>query len=301
MNERQTRIGAYAVLYLVWGSTYLAMRFAVETLPPFSLASARFIVAGVVLLGIAFLRSDPRPTRRDWVLSAAVGALLLIGGNAAVLWAVQHVPSGVAALIIAITPVWVALFAKTRATTRLVLGLALGMCGVLILAGPAALAGTQRIDPLGVLVLVAASMSWAAGSLIQRNVAKESPLVATALPMLAGGAMLFFIALVLGEFNRPEVFFEASTRSWVSLLYLTVFGSLLGFTSYAWLMRHDEPARVATYAYVNPVIAVLLGALIADEPFTPRVLIAAVVIIAGVIVIVTKKRNETQATTKRAD
>jgi drug/metabolite transporter (DMT)-like permease len=291
VDERTKRIAAYAVLYLVWGSTYLALRFAVETLPPFALAAVRVLVAGSVLLAAAASRGA-RPTWRDLVHAAVVGALLLVGGNASVLWAVQRIPSGVAALVVATTPLWLALMNAPQAgrpTVRTMAGIALGLAGVAILVGPAAFAGSGRVDPLTVLVLLGASLSWSAGSLVQRS-ARASPLLATGLQMVTGGAMLAVIACAAGELDELSFLREASPRSWASLLYLTVFGSLLGFSAFAWLMRHDDPARVATYAYVNPVVAVLLGALLGGEEVSARVAVAAAVIIAGVVAIVGQRR-----------
>lgn len=294
VDERSKRIGAYAVLYLVWGSTYLAMRMAVESLPPFSLAAARFFVAGCVLLGWAFARGAARPRLRDWLQAAAVAALLMIGGNASVLWAVQRVPSGVAALVVATTPLWLAILVafETRKApaARTVVGILLGLGGVGVLVGPRASTGGADLDPWGVLILVGASISWSFGSLLQRRETGVSPLTATGLQMVAGGGMLAVLALGSGELADFSTLTSATARSWTALAYLTVFGSLLGFTAYGWLMRHDEPARVATYAYVNPVVAVILGALIGGEPVTARVLVAAAVIIAGVVVIVSGRR-----------
>lgn len=291
MDERSKRIGAYAVLYLVWGSTYLAMRIAVESLPPFSLAAARFFFAGCVLFGWALRRGDRWPSKKDWLLSAAVAALLMIGGNASVLWAVQRVPSGVAALVIATTPLWiaalVALETRKLPDRRTVAGIVLGLAGVGVLVRPRADGG---VDPLGVVVLVGAAISWSFGSLLQRKDTSVSPLAATGMQMITGGAMLVGLALVSGELADPSVLVEATARSWGALVYLTIFGSLLGFTAYGWLLRNDDASRVATYAYVNPVVAVILGALVGGEEVTGRVVVAAAIIIAGVVVIVTKKR-----------
>lgn len=292
MTFETRRIGAYAVLYLVWGSTYLAMRVAVETLPPFSLAAARFLFAGLILAGWALARGARRPRRADWIHAASVGALLFIGGNASVLWALQHVPSGVAALVVAITPLWLALFQGARPSARKLVGIGLGLAGVGILVGPALASSAAGLNPLALGVLVAASMSWAAGSLVQRRGTGSSPLLLNGLEMLVGAAMLASLAVATGEASNTRAILDASARSWAALAYLAVFGSLLGFTSYAWLMRHDDPARVATYAYVNPVIAVILGALVAGEQLTPRIAVAAVVIVGGVFVIVTDARSQ---------
>ena len=276
------------MLYLVWGSTYLAMRFAIETLPLFLLAAARFAIAGAILLAIAAARGAVMPTARQWWHSAVVGALLLIGGNACVLWAVRHVPTGITALIIAVTPLWLALLSRARPTRSLVLGIVLGLAGVAALVAPAIMAHQGGTDALSVVVLVFASLSWAVGSLVARKGGPPGGLVATGAQMFCGGVMLFLLGVVTGELGAlPEA--HVSMRSAWSLVYLTVFGSLLGYSAYGWLLRHDTPERAATYAYVNPIVAVVLGALFADEPITGQVLVAGAVIVVGVALIVRGK------------
>lgn len=287
-DTRAIRLGSYAVLYLVWGSTYLAMRFALETIPLFLLASARFAVAGALLLGIAALRGAPMPTTRQWWHSGVVGALLLIGGNAGVLWAVKHVATGTTALIIAVTPLWLALLSRARPTRSLVVGIALGLAGVAALVAPALVSHQGGTDAVSVVVLVLASLSWAVGSLIARRGGPDSGLVATGAQMLTGGLMLLVIALAAGEPAALDVA-QVSWRSLSSLAYLTVFGSLIGFSAYGWLLRNDTPERAATYAYVNPVVAVVLGALFADEPITGHVLVAGALVVVGVALIVRGK------------
>lgn len=276
------------MLYLVWGSTYLAMRFALETLPLFLLASARFAVAGALLLGVAAARGASQPTLRQWWHSAAVGALLLLGGNASVLWAVRRVPTGTTALIIAITPLWLALLSRARPTRGLVVGMALGLLGVAALVVPGMAGQEGGTDALSVVVLVLASLSWAIGSLVARKGGPPSGLVATGAQMLAGGLLLLVIALAAGE---PAALAEAqvSWRSVASLVYLTVFGSIVGYSAYGWLLRHDTPERAATYAYVNPVVAVVLGALFADEVITGHVLVSGALVVVGVALIVRGK------------
>jgi drug/metabolite transporter (DMT)-like permease len=286
--DHARRIAAYAVLYLVWGSTYLAMRFAVETLPPFLLAGARFTVAGAILYAIGSWRNERSLARRQWLRALVVGFFLCVGGNGLVLWAVQHVPSGTAALVIATTPLWLALLSRARFSLRLAVGIALGLCGVAILVGPAMLAGSARVDPIGVGVLCVAAVLWAIGSMIQRGGDVSSAIVATGAQMLCGGGMLLVFGTLAGELGAVTLE-TVSTKSALALLYLTVFGSFIGFTSYAWLMRRDEPARVGTYAYVNPIVAVVLGALLGGEAITLRVLIAASVIVIGVVAILRRK------------
>jgi drug/metabolite transporter (DMT)-like permease len=276
----------FAVLYLVWGSTYLAMRIAAESLPPFELASIRFLISGAALLAWSIARQEPIAPRSEWARAAVVALFLLVGGNGSVVWAVQHVPSGVAALLVATTPLWLAVFAREPITRTLVLGLVLGFIGIGILMGPERL-GSGRIDPLGAVVLVFASISWAIGSLIQRAGKSASASQASGMQMLFGSVFLFLVSRVAGEhLDLPHV----TARSLAALAYLTVFGSLVGFTTYAWLMKRQPPSRVATYAYVNPVVAVVLGAAFGGEAISGRVLIAAAVIIAGVVAILWRRR-----------
>lgn len=285
---RAIRLGSYAVLYLVWGSTYLAMRFALETLPLFVLGAARFAIAGALLLGIAAARGAVMPTARQWLHSAAVGALLLIGGNASVLWAVRRVPTGTAALIIAVTPLWLALLSRARPTRSLVVGIGLGLAGVIALVGPSLTMHQGGTDALSVVVLVLASLSWAVGSLVARKGGPAGGLIATGAQMLCGGVMLFGLGVATGELGALSAAHVSLLSLW-SLAYLTIFGSLLGYSAYGWLLRHDPPERAATYAYVNPVVAVVLGAMFANEPITGQVLVAGAVIVVGVALIVRGK------------
>lgn len=288
MSRDPRIVFGYAVLYLVWGSTYLAMRIAAETLPPFLLASARFVIAGGVLFLFSLARGEGLPDRSAWGRAALVGLFLLVGGNGAVTWAVQHVPSGVAALLVATTPLWLSLFARERLTARHVIGLALGMFGIFLLVGPGAL-GEGRIDALGALALIGASISWSIGSLIQRAAPSTSASASSGMQMLVGAVLLFCVSTALGE--RLDTA-HATPRSLGALAYLTIAGSLLGFTTYAWLMKREPAARVATYAYVNPVVAVLLGAWLGDEAVSGRVLVAAAVIIGAVLAILSAKKQQ---------
>ncbi|MDP2342523.1 MAG: EamA family transporter [Deltaproteobacteria bacterium] len=276
---------AYAVLYLVWGSTYLAMKTAVQTLPPFSTAALRFVFSGVLLVVIGRL-FDKTPIQRGHLLAAlGQGVLLLVCGNAAVMWAMKTVPSGVGALILAITPLFMALLGGAlRATTWV--GLALGTLGIGILVDP--FSDHAAVAPSGVLLLVFASAAWAVGSLLPKRLPPHpSNATATGLQMLVGATVQFGMAQAMGE---EIVLATTTTASWLSLLYLAVMGSLLGFTCYGWLLKVEPPARVATYAYVNPVVAVLLGAAIGGEQITTRVVVAAAVIVVAVVLILRSKR-----------
>jgi drug/metabolite transporter (DMT)-like permease len=282
--------GAFAIVYVVWGSTYLAIRFAIETLPPFSMAGARFLLAGAVLYFSARLAGAARPSVVEWRATAVVGVLLLVGGNGLVVWSEFRVPSGVAALIVATVPGFMVLVdwlrpGGARPAVQVTIGLALGLAGMVFLIGPDSLLGGGRADPLGVGALVLASLSWAIGSIYSRHAAMpKSPFLSTAMQMLAGGAVLLGLGAVLGEPARAELNL-ASLRSMAAWAYLVVFGSIVAFTAYVWLLRASTPARVSTYAYVNPLVAVLLGYAFAGELLTWRTIIAASVIVSGVAMI----------------
>ncbi|MEW5988812.1 MAG: EamA family transporter [Chloroflexota bacterium] len=283
---------AFAAVYSIWGGSYLAIRFALETVPPFFLAGTRFVVAGLILYGWARWRGAPRPRLAHWGGAAIIGGLLLFGGNGGVTWAEQTVPSGIAALLIATVPLWMVLLdwlrpGGRRPGGRVLLGVAIGLAGIVLLIGPGKLAGGGRVDPLGAIVLLLAALSWGTGSLLSRRVQlPAAPLLATAMEMLAGGGLLLAAGLLSGEWR--VVWLDAWTlRSSLAMLYLVILASLVAFSAYVWLLRVSTPAKVSTYAYVNPVIAVLLGWLLAGEPLTLRVLLAAAVITAAVIMITT--------------
>lgn len=282
---------AFAAVYVVWGSTYLAIRFAIETIPPMLMAGGRFLIAGLVIVGWAMLRGAPRPTAAEWRSAFVTGFLMLLGGNGAVVWAEQRVPSGITALLVAVVPLWMVLLDWLRPGGRrpraaVFAGLVLGLVGIVLLVGPSSMSGAA-VDTLGAVVLVVGSLSWAAGSLVSRYGAHpRSPLMATGMQMLGGGAGLVLAGAAMGEFPAFAVG-AVSTRSLVAFLYLVSFGSLVGFTAYVFLLRATTPARAATYAYVNPVVAVILGWALAGEPITPRTVAAAAVILAAVAIITT--------------
>ncbi len=285
-------LSAFAIVYLVWGSTYLAIRFAIENLPPFLMASSRFLVAGAVLY--AFARrfgGAAAPTRAEWRSTAIVGVLLLVFGNGLVVWAELSVASGVAALIVGVVPCCMVLVDwlrpnGTRPGARVVMGLVLGLLGLFVLVGPDALMGGGRPDGLGFAALVLASFAWAVGSIYSRHTPMpRSPVLATGMEMLVASAGLALLAIVRGELAPSVGILPLSLLSIVGWLYLIVFGSIVAFTAYVWLLRVSTPARVSTYAYVNPIVAVLLGFAIAGEPLTTRMIIAATVIVSGVVLI----------------
>lgn len=285
-------IAGFAAVYTIWGSTYLAIRFAIETLPPFLMAGVRFAIAGALLYAWTRRRGGPAPDRGHWTAAIIVGALLLLGGNGAVVWSEQHVPSGIAALLVASVPCWMVLIdwarpGGTRPTRQVVVGLVFGLAGIALLVGPATLIGGERVHTMGALVLMFGSFCWAAGSIYSRHTRLPSrPLEATGMQMLAGGGLLLLTGVVAGELPRVDLA-AVSTRSLLSLVYLIVFGSIVGYSAYVWLLRVSTPARVSTYAYVNPIVAVFLGWALASEPLTSRMLIAAAVIVTGVALITT--------------
>jgi drug/metabolite transporter (DMT)-like permease len=285
------------VLYLVWGSTYLAIAVAVDTIPPFLMAGARFLLAGFVLLAIIGLRGGEdvrRPTRREWRDTIIVGALLLGGGMGMVAWGEQTIPSGIAALLIALLPVWVALlgalFLHERLPRLAVVGIVVGFVGVGILVGPTALGQTGALDAAGLAAILISPIAWSSGSLFASHRARlpRHPLVATGTQMLAGGVVLMGMAAITGEFGRfdPTIVTPASI---LAFLYLAIIGSLLAFTVYGWMLRVAPLPLIATYAYVNPVVAVILGALILQEPVDLRTIVAGAVIVGAVALIVTAR------------
>jgi len=282
---------ALLALYIVWGSTYLAIRFAVETIPPFLHASLRFLVSGAILYIWRRAAGDAVPTKSNWKAAAIVGTFLLLGGNGLVSLAEKTVPSGVAALVIATSPFWLTLFETFRAggvkpNWLSVLGLVVGFGGVFLLIGPAAITGTkQEIDPFGAVILLIAPILWSAGSIFSKNAdMPKSTLMSTGMQMLAGAAALLIVSVATGEL-RGFSLEQVSVRSWLGLIYLITFGSLVGFVAYGWLLQNAPISLVSTYAYVNPVVAVFLGWLLADETLNARIGIAAAIIVGAVMLI----------------
>lgn len=292
---------ALLALYIVWGSTYLAIRFSVETIPPFLHAALRFLVSGTILFIWRRAAGDPAPTARQWRSTAIVGAALLLGGNGLVAWAEQTVPSGIAALMITTSPFWLVLFESMRAggakpTWQAILGLFVGFVGVFILVGPAEIMGTEgSLDTLGIILLLLAPFFWSLGSIYAKGAdMPKSTLLSTGMEMLTGAVALFLVSVVKGELNGFSLG-DVSTRSWLGLAYLITFGSLIGFVSYGWLLHNAPVSLMSTYAYVNPVVAVLLGNLLADEPLNGRILMAAAIIIGSVFLINSARLSKVKA------
>jgi drug/metabolite transporter (DMT)-like permease len=266
---------------------------AVETLPPFAMAGVRFIVAGILLYGWLALTGRARATPRQWLDNTLAGALLLVGGNGVVTWAEQKIPSGITTLIISISPLFMVLFdwmlpRGTRPTWATIAGLALGFGGLVLLIG-GGVSGGAALDPWRCAGLMLACISWSVGSLFSRYARNPAdPMTAATLQMLLGGVMLFLVGFARGEL---EVFHLSALtlRSTLAWAYLVVAGSLITYPAYVYLLKHSTPARVSTYSYVNPVVAVFLGWLILGEPVTRRTLVASVVIVAAVAIITTQK------------
>jgi drug/metabolite transporter (DMT)-like permease len=288
---------AFAAVYVIWGSTYLAIKVGIETIPPFFMAGARFLIAGTILYLLARRRGAPPATRQHWAAASVVGALLLLGGNGALVWSEQRVPSGLAALLLATIPIWMVLLDSlarrdgqgTKLDVRILSGLAIGIAGLALLVGPAKLWGSTRVDLAGASVLMLGSLSWSVGSLYSRQAKlPTSPFLAAAMEMLAGGALLAVLGFLTGEASQIRTG-TISSASLLALAYLIAFGSLLGFTAYIWLLGVSSTARVSTYAYVNPVVAVFLGWAFAGETLSARILIATLAIVAAVALILSHR------------
>lgn len=291
---------AFLSVYLIWGSTYLAIRFAIETIPPFLMAATRFLVAGVGLYAWARLRGVAKPTPGQWKAGAVSGTLLLVGGNGGVVVAEQWVPSGLVALIVATVPLWLVLLdwafgAGDRPSRRTALGLLIGFGGVGLLGGAEGLgAGGDRLEILGGIIVVFGSMCWAGGSLYSRYMPNPPrPRMLVAVQFLCGGLVFVVLSTLFGEWTAFEVT-AVSTKSSLALLYLIVFGALIGYGAYIWLLTVVSPARAGTYAYVNPVVAMLLGWTLADEPLTFRSGIAAAIILGSVVMITSDRAGMIQ-------
>lgn len=311
-NRQQSRwliYAAFAAVYLIWGSTYLGIKYAIESLPPFLMAGTRFLVAGAALYAWAWVRGErsgaaEHPRRALWRTAFIVGGLLLLCGNGGVTWAERSIPSGLAALLVATEPLWIVLLnwarpGGVRPGFRVLLGLLVGFAGVWLLIGKGISGG--EVDLFGAALVIGAAFAWAAGSIYSlRAPVHSSPLLASGMQMLAGGALLMFTSLLAGEWTSFDLS-KVSAVSAGALLYLIVFGSIIAFTAYSWLLRVTTPARAATYAYVNPVVAVLLGWAMASEALSWRMLTGAGVIVAAVALITSYgKHHEPEAkATKR--
>jgi len=282
---------ALIALYIVWGSTYLGIKIAIETIPPFFHASVRFLISGLILVIWQRNAGHPLPTRRQWVSTGIIGTLLLLGGNGLVSWAEQFIPSGIAALIIASVPMFLVIGEAIRPNGvkpnwQGIVGLLIGFVGIFILVGPSEISGSAtRLNTFGVIALLSACLFWALGSIYSKTAdLPKSSLMNTGAQMLMGSISLLIVSLFSGELPGWDVT-AVSTRSMVGLSYLIFVGSLVGFASYGWLLQNAPISLVSTYAYVNPIVAVLLGVLFANEILEPRIWLATAIIIGAVIFI----------------
>jgi drug/metabolite transporter (DMT)-like permease len=288
---------ALLAVYTVWGSTYLAIRFTVETIPPFLSAGIRFLVAGTILIIWRRAVGDAVPTKRQWRSTALVGILLLLGGNGLVSFAEQRIASGIAALIVGTVPLWLVLIEAIRPggvlpTPLAILGLLIGFGGIYLLVGPDDLnSASLQFDALGIGTVMLAAFFWSLGSIYSRGAdLPPSSLMATGAEMLTGGLALLAFSASVGEWSSFDLA-AVSTSSWIGLAYLITFGSMVGFVSYIWLLKNAPVSLVATYAYVNPLVAVFLGAWLANEVLNARIFTAALIIIGSVVLINRTKRK----------
>ena len=285
---------AFAIIYFVWGSTYLAIRIGVQEMPPFLMAGMRFAAAGFAMFFWMRLTGTPSPTWREWKAATLLGSLMFLLDYACLFWAEQRIPSGPAAVIIAIIPVCITLmeiiFLRTQTlSVRLIFGLAVGILGVGVLVNPWAPLGEVPLDRHGVIALLVACFGWSVGTIItKRLVLPESKPMSAAAQMLTGGVMLLVLALASGELRNFHAA-AISNKAWFSLIYLIIAGSIIAYTAYVWLLHVESPTRVGTYAYVNPVIAVILGGALGGEKNGPRTLLGMVLILVSVAAITTAK------------
>jgi drug/metabolite transporter (DMT)-like permease len=292
--SRASFILGFAAIYLIWGSTYLGIRVAVETLPPFLMAGMRFAIAGTLLFSLLKLRGAAWPTAVQWRDQAIVGFFLLLGGNAVVSWAEQRTPSGITSLILGASPMIVVVFdwlrpGGHRPATGLMLGVAVGIAGVVLLVGPGGIPAGYRPPTKDMVALLLSSVSWWVGSFYSKHARSRTPLLmASSMQMLAGSACMLLTGCILGEVGRFH-FAAVSSHSWMAFSYLVVAGSIVAFPVYVWLLEHSTPAKVSTYAYVNPVVAVVLGWAILGEPLNLRIILAAAVIVGAVAIITIAK------------
>ncbi|MBW4082759.1 EamA family transporter [Paenibacillus sp. S150] len=293
-------------VYLFWGGTYAGMKVAIETMPPFLMAGVRFFTAGAVLYVISRLSGAKRPAGHQWRSSAIVGALLLLGGNGLVAWSEQRVSSSIASLIVAAVPVWMMLFSwfgrgGKRPNTGVIAGIILGLLGIAVLVfQPGRGESGTAADLIGIITLLAASLSWAAGSMYSRSARMpDSPLMSTAAQMLTGGVLLIAFSYFTGDWSKLDVP-GISLRSYAALGYLVIFGSIIGYTAYIWLLKNADSSLVSTYAFVNPVVAVFLGWAMVGEKLTVNTLLAAVIIIAAVVLVTIFRGKPQRRTTQAA-
>lgn len=284
---------AFIAVCVIWGSTYLAIRFVIETAPPFFTAGTRWVIAGVLLYGVTRLRGAPRPSKSHWVSAFAIGGLMLLGGHGAVVWAEQWIPSGLTSILVATVPLWVALVEavnyRRRPDAMVLIALIIGFFGVVMLVEDMPTLGEGVMGPVVAVVVLLGALAWGSGSFYSRKAKMpDSHFTGVAMQMIVGGFLLFSASIATGE-PRSLQLANMSQRSFAALVYLVIFGSLVAFTSYIWLLKQAAPSRVATYAYINPIVALLLGWAFAEELPTIRSLVAATIILISVAVITSRK------------
>ncbi len=288
---------AFAIIYFVWGSTFLAIRVGMAEVPPFLLAAMRFVAAGLALYGWMLARRERSPSWREWQSATLLAALIFVGDYGLLFWAERRVPSGVAAVMMATIPLFMALseiliLRTQKLTARLTLALLAGLGGVIVLVSPTMKLGGAPIDRAGAMALIAGSMSWSVASALARKLPlPTSKVMSSGTQMLAGGVLLGLVSGALGEWRgfHPT---DVSRGAWFALLYLVVAGSIIGFTAYVWLLHHESPTKVGTYAYVNPVVAVLVGYFLGGESLGLRTLLGAAFVLVSVVVITTTRAKK---------
>lgn len=288
---------AFAIIYLIWGSTYLAIRIGVREIPPFLMAGLRFTVAGAVMWAWMRATGTRSPTLREWRDASVLGTLMFLIDYACLFWAEQRVPSGIAAVILAMIPVCIMLLEiiwlrTQRLTLRLAMGLLIGIVGVVVLMNPSGSLGEASLDHRGVIALLVSCCGWSVGTIITRRLTLPgSKPMSAAAQMLSGGVQLLALAAVAGEFTHFRAR-SISSGAWFSLVYLIIAGSIISFTAYVWLLHYESPTKVGTYAYVNPVVAVILGAVLGGESMGRRTVLGTALILISVAAITTIKRKQ---------
>ena len=286
---------AFAMIYLVWGSTFLAIRVGVHEVPPFLFAAMRFFAAGSVMYAWLRLKGTPALTRREWFAASALGALIFVVDYGCLFWAEQRVPSGIAAVVLATIPVFITLmeivFLRTqRLTVRLSLALIVGLFGVAVLMNHSLSLGEVPVNRAGAIALLVASVTWSVATVVTRRLPlPSSKPMSAATQMLTGGVLLFVLTAVTGEFTEFRIQ-VVSGRAWFALIYLIIAGSIVGFTAYVWLLHYESPTKVGTYAYVNPLVAVCLGYFVGGESVGPRTLLGTLLVLVSVITITTTRK-----------
>lgn len=288
---------SFAAVYILWGATFFAIRIGIESFPPLVLAGLRHLSVGLVFYPIFRHVSEEKPTLRQWRTTIVTGILLLLCGNGTVSWAEKIIPSGIAALLVATVSLWMVLVdwfrpGGSRPAPRVLVGLVLGFAGMALLVGPKHMGGSERISPFGALALVLASLAWAVGSIYSKHhPIPHSAMLGVAMQTIAGGTALLLVAGISGEFRELHLA-EVTLRSWMALLYLAVFGSALGFSAYIYILKHGTAAHVATYAFVNPVVALFLGWLLGGEALSLRTILASAVILTAVVLVITMPHKD---------